>query len=270
MKRKYVITNCLNLFLCVFSSNSFAHHTAEHAIVLHTNDKWDECAMVIDPSLTQEEWKTFARDIASIIYFKPTTGAKNLGKGKFDISIESAVTEPLQDYNGSWNNTFSHPTSDHWLVGDDHKLQVPVITAHYGVADKIDVGIVYTNNFSSNYGWTGVDVKYAFLNISESRLSVATRLSAVMLTGVDDFDYYQSAVDLLASKDFKWFTPYAGIAGLYSVAIENTSKVALKHESAASMEAIVGTQLRWKYLSVGAEADIARINMYSIKIGASF
>jgi len=75
-------------FLFSIATNSVAHHVDEHAVELHTNDKWDECAMSIDPSLTQNQWQTFSKDLAPIIYFKPTNGAKPLGKGKFDIGLE--------------------------------------------------------------------------------------------------------------------------------------------------------------------------------------
>lgn len=118
-------------------------------MVLHTNNKWDDCAIVLDPSLTLDEWKTFSRDLASIIYFKPTTGAKPLGRGRFDVRVELSVTEPLKDYNGSWNNTFSHPTADHWLTGDNHRLALPVFTARYGVTEKVDVGAVFTKNWDA-------------------------------------------------------------------------------------------------------------------------
>jgi len=176
----------------------------------------------------------------------------------------------LKDYNGAWNNTFSHPEDDHWLVGDDHTLTLPVLTARMGITNNVDIGLIYTDSIEANYGWTGVDVKYAFHQDRRRGFFVATRLSTVVLTGVQDFNYYQGAVDLLVSKKVGWFTPYAGITAIYSVADENTDKVNLKKESSVATEAIVGTQFHWKYLSVAAEADIARINMYTVKIGATF
>lgn len=260
----------LPLFLFSIATNSFAHHEADHAVVLHTNDRWEECAMVIDPSLTQADWRTFTKDVSSILYFRPTSGAKPLGKAKFEIAMELSRTEPLKDYNDSWNNTFSHPDATHWLTPDNHRLSVPVITARVGVNDKLDAGFLYTNNFGANYGWTGVDLKYAFYQNRDQGVFIATRVSAAMLIRVQDFDYYQGAVDLLASKQIGWFAPYAGVTGMYSIADIDTTKAKLKQERYASMAAIVGTQFQWRYLSVAAEADIARTNMYTFKIGASF
>ncbi len=270
MKRNRCFVSFFCLFFFTTPATSFAHHSGDHEVVLHTNDKWDECAMVIDPSLTQAQWRTFTRDVASIVYFRPTNGAMPLGKGKFDIAMESSLTSPLKDYNDSWNNTFSHPYDTHWLVGDDHRLEVPVVTARYGIDDKLEAGIIYTNNFEANYGWSGVDVKYAFFHDPGRAVYGATRLSTVMLTGVADLDYYQVAVDLLVAKRLGMFTPYAGIAGLYSIAKEVTSKVDLADESYLSAEAIIGSQMHWKHLSIAAEIDFARINMYGLKVGATF
>lgn len=270
MQRMRGLFKFLSILIFTVSTNSFAHHSGEHAVTLHTNNTWDECAMVIDPSLTQSEWNTFAKDVGSLLYFRPTGGAKPLGKGVFDVALELGLTAPLKDYNGSWNNTFSHPTADHWLTGANHRLELPVLVVRGGVTDSIDAGVVFAQNVEANYGWAGVDAKYPFYHNPDERLYVATRISAVALTGVADFDYYQGAVDLLVSKGLWLFTPYVGIAGIFSTANEETDKVDLNRVNSVTAEAVVGTQFNWKYLSVAAEADFARINIYMIKIGAMF
>lgn len=83
-------------------------------------------------------------------------------------------------------------------------------------------------------------------------------------------DYYQVAADLLVWKEVWRFTPYAGVVGTYSVAMEETTKVDLSDQKAAQAEAILGTQFHWRHLSMSAEVDIARINMYTLKVGAAF
>lgn len=257
------------LFVLMWAGNATAHHTGAHAVVLHVNNSWDTCAIILDPSLTPGEWKTFNRDLASIIYFKPTTGAKPLGRGRFDVGVESSTTAPLTDWEGSWNNTFSHPSADHWLTGDNHRLTVPVITGRYGVTDRLDVGLVFADNWRSNYGWVGFDVKYAFYADRTRGLFLAARGSTVALTRVQDMDYYQGAADLLASKEWGWFTPYVGVAGTYSVGWEETDKVDLSRQRSAALEGILGTQFHWRALSLSAEMDVARINMYTLKVGVA-
>ena len=252
-------------FLTAISTASFA----DDGEAVHTNDRWEECAMDINSALTQSQWKQFNKNFSSILYFKPMSGAKPMGKGKFDISIEMSRTK-IDEHGGAWKNTFSHPEADHFLTDDDHQLQVPVLTARYGVTSDIDAGITYTKNPGSNYSWMGADAKYAFHQDKRRGISVATRLSTVILMGVEDFDYYLAAADLLVSKELGMFTPYAGVTAIASTANETTDEVNLKRENVASVEAIVGTQFQWSYLSVAAEADIARTNTYSVKVGAIF
>lgn len=172
--------------------------------------------MVIDPSLTQDAWGNFTKDVSSILYFKPTGGALPLGKFKWDI------------------------------------------------------GLNLTKSIGANYGFLGGSFKYAFINNKELKYAFAARTSYSTLFGVDDFSYNQITAEILASKTYGMFSPYVGLAGLFSTANETTNKVDLNRENYFSAQGILGTQFIWKYLSLGAEIDIARINMYTIKIGTTF
>ncbi len=115
------LTLCQILFTC---SASLAHHTGGHSVTLHTNNKWEDCAIVLDPSLTQSDFKAFAGEISELIYFRPLAGARPLSNFNFEIAIESRAAE-IEDWKPKWNNTFSHPDSMHTLVGDNHILTVP-------------------------------------------------------------------------------------------------------------------------------------------------
>jgi len=252
-------------FLTAISTAS----VADNAAPVHTNDRWEECAMDISPNLTQSQWKQFNKNFSSILYFKPMSGAKPMGKGKIDVSLEMSRTK-IDEHDGAWVNTFSHPESDHYLADDDHQLQIPVLTARYGVTNNLDAGVTYTKNPGSNYSWMGMDAKYVFHQEKQQGISVATRLSTVALMGVEDFDYYLAAADLLVSKELGMFTPYAGVTAIASTANETTDEVNLARDNAVSVEAIVGTQFQWSYLSIAAEADIARTNTYSVKVGVIF
>jgi hypothetical protein len=41
------------------------------AQVLHVNHRWEECAFVIDPSLTQDAWHQFVGEVGLVTYFRP-------------------------------------------------------------------------------------------------------------------------------------------------------------------------------------------------------
>jgi hypothetical protein len=112
--------------------------------------------------------------------------------------------------------------------------------------------------------------KYAFPHVPEHQVFVAARASAVKLIRAEDLDYHQIAFDLLATKDCTWAAPYVGIAALYSVASEHTSKVDLHNEYVAAAEVIVGSTFHWKRLRVAFEYDMSKIKMYTLKLGGSF
>src|SRR6185369_12332433 len=116
-------------------------------------------------------------------------------------------------------------------------LELPFVSARMGVNDRIDVGLGYAQNYGANYGWLSADVKYAFMNTEE--YAVAARLSFTSLLGVEDFNINQAAVDLLVSKKYNLFAPYAGVAAIFTTANETTSKVNLTRANYASLEPIV-------------------------------
>ena len=55
--------------------------------ILHTNNEWENCSMILDPSLTQESWHQFAEEMGMIAYFTPMGDIKPLGKMNFRISM---------------------------------------------------------------------------------------------------------------------------------------------------------------------------------------
>jgi hypothetical protein len=84
------------------------------AQTLHLNDRWDNCAIVIAPSLTQEAWREFVGEVGLVVYFRPLTDAKPLGRGRIEVAAVNWSTR-VDDTKPAWNDTFSHPDSTHWL-----------------------------------------------------------------------------------------------------------------------------------------------------------
>lgn len=247
-----------------------AHHDGDHAVTLHVNNTWSQCAMVIDPSLTQSEFHDFVKEAAPMLYFRPMAGAKPLGKFTFDLSLEYWKTTPIQDYAGKWNNTFTHPTADHWLTGDDHTLFFYVPRARMGITDSIDAEIYYAPAPGANYSFFGLAMKYAILNNPETGWGFAVRPTYSKLLGVADISYDSVAVDALASKDIGLFRPYGGAALLYGQGAETTSKVNLSNESTTALQWIIGSEFNYKHFSSSLEADFGAVNMYALKFGVSF
>ena len=82
---------------------------------LHTNDRWHECAIVLDPSLTQGAWRQFVDELGIVTYFRPLASAAPLGRGHFEVGLLNWGTR-IDDADAAWNDTFSHPDDSHELV----------------------------------------------------------------------------------------------------------------------------------------------------------
>lgn len=236
-----------------------AHHSGEHAVNLRLDSRYSECSMALDPSVTQQEFRDFGLEAGYILYFKPLAGAKPLGKFRFDIGLEQQRTSPLEDYKGKWNNTFVHPTADHYLVPDNHSLAIPLLHARMGLTDKLDLEAYATKNFGANYGFAGGAVKYALYFDANSPLAAATRMTYAALFGVADFNYHQVGLDAVLSYDIWLFRPFAGAGVTTGILAPTTAKVALQTEFIPAPVGIVGMQFVWNHLSIAAEADFGVI-----------
>jgi hypothetical protein len=234
------------------------------AQVLHVNDRWDECAIVIDQTLTQEAWHQFVTEVGLVAYFRPLASARPLGPRNFEFAILNWGTR-IDDADAAWNDTFSHPDSTHWLF-EGSALMIPGLMLRAGVTDRIDVGGYFTKAVGANYGLFGGQVQYNLLNDPVTNLAAASRLSFVRLYGPEDMSVSIYGLDFLVSKDFSRYSPYAGVSGYWSRGHETTSKVDLEDESVVGLQGMVGMAVRISVLRLGAEFNLANVPGYSFKV----
>jgi len=234
------------------------------AQVLHVNDRWSQCAIVIDPALTQDAWHQFVREAALVSYFRPLASAQPLGRMNFEVAVMNSFTR-IDDADPAWNDTFSHPDPTHWLF-DGSALPIPGLMARAGVTDRVDVGAYVTKSFGANYGILGGQVQYAFLLDVERGLAASARVNAVKLYGPEDLDLNVYGLDLVASKEISRFSPYAGVSGYWSRGRETTDKVSLEDESIVGLQGMVGLAVRVWTLRLGAEFNAASVPGYSFKL----
>lgn len=251
--------------LSVAAVMSAAFASALPAQKLHTNDRWKQCAMVIDPSLTQAAWHQFVSEVGLVVYYRPLTSAKPLGRGNVEFDLVNWATR-IDDADAAWNDTFSHPDSLHWLFEGD-ALKIPALMMRVGVTQRIDVGGYFTKSIGANYGMYGAEVQYAFLDDAEHNVTAAARVNAVQLFGPADLSAGVYGMDVVVSKDLKHIAPYAGISGFLSRGQEHSSKVNLANESVLGAQAMLGAAARIKGLRLGAEVNLARVPGYSFKVG---
>ena len=234
------------------------------AQVLHTNNRWDECSFLIDPSLTQASWRQFVKEAGLVTYFRPMVSAAPLGPRRFEVALVQWATG-IDDADDAWNDTFSHPDSTHWLFDGD-ALRIPGLMVRAGVTDRVDVGGYFTKAPGANYGFFGGQVQYAVLHDLDSNVSAAGRLGFVKMYGPEDLTASIYGLDFLVSKEISRFSPYAGVSGYLSRGHETTSKVDLEDESVLGVRGTVGLAVRIWTLSLGGEFNLAAVPGYSIKV----
>lgn len=244
-----------------------------HDVVLHVLNRWKECAIQLDPALTQEAWRQFVEEGGRLIYFRPLTGARPMGRGKWEISAVRWQTG-IDDTDPAWNDTFVHPDSTHWLH-EGSGLAFPGLTARVGVSSRVDVGAYFTKNVQSNYGVAGAQVQYAFVRDPASPWGAAARLSVVSLYGPADVNLAAAGLDLLASRRLAIVrkvsvTPYVGWSSIVSAGRETSDAVTLESEVAPTSQAMAGAVLEVAMVRIGAEFTTGRVATRSIKIGVAF
>jgi hypothetical protein len=243
-------------------------------VQLHVDPRWQECSFQLDPSLNQKEFHQFAREAGMVACFRPLTSARNLGAGRFEVSLLQWKTT-IDETKGAWNNTFVHPHAEHYLVGGP-ALAFPGLTAHAGITDKLDAGVYWTVRPGANYGFMGAQLQYGILNAAQHRFDLSSRLGFNSLYGPKDVSFAVYALDLLASKKFtvykNWLSlsPYAGASVCITRAHERSELVNLKDENVMGLQCMVGAVANVRNFSFAAEYNFAVVNTVSVRLGYNF
>lgn len=235
------------------------------AQALHVDDRWDECAIVLAPSLTQAAWHQFVGEIGQVVYFRPLASARPLGTGRFEVAILDWGSR-IDAADDAWNDTFVHPDSTHWLFEGD-ALMIPGLLVRAGVSERVDAGVYFTKSIGANYGFIGGQVQYALLHDADKALAAAARLSAVRLFGPDDLTAGVYGLDVVVSRDLSSaFSPYASVSGYLARGHERTAKVNLDDEKVLGVQGAVGMAVKVSVLRLGAEVSLGRVTGYSFKV----
>ncbi len=262
MRGKQLFAILILLVPLLFASPSYSQ-ADDSGVYWHIDPNVKSCSMVIDPSLTQDQWGKFTREAGAIISFKSLASAEPLGRLKFTFGVDYSVT-PVDQHDPAWINTFTHPGVD-CPLGD--QIKVPTLRARLGVSNTMDVGGYWTSAPRANYGYVGGEFRYAFLRESARVPAAAAVTSFTVLTGVPDFNFSIYSVGVVASKRIAAFTPYLGVRESLAVATETTAKVDLKRENPLITQGFIGaTYSLWK-LGLAAEYNVAEVNTFAFVIG---
>lgn len=266
MTRRRLISTAVALTTAIFPLQAFAQDIPK----LHVNPRWKECSFQLDPALTQAAWHQFTQEAGLVVYFRPLSDARPIGKGHFEVSASLAKTG-IDDADAAWNDTFVHPDADHVLF-EGNGLEMPGLMVRAGVTGRSDLNLWVTKNPGANYGFYGVQVQRALTGDAEAKWSTAARVSVVSMFGPSDLDFRVYGADLVASRQVRlarWasLSPYAGVSGYLASSHEKTTAVNLDDERVLGAQANIGAALQISAARLSVEYNVARVRSLSIKAG---
>lgn len=262
----------VTLAICSCYFNAFAQK--EKLVKLHVDTRWKDCSFQLDPSLTQQEWRKFTKELGMFTYFRSLADAKPMGKWRFEVSRMQWNTK-FNDTDPAWNNTFVHPDSTHYLK-DGSRLPFPGLSGRLGITDKLDLGLFWTKNFNANYGVWGGQIQYNLVNDLEKRWATSARLSFTSLYGPEDLNLNTYGIDLLASKEFPIYSdkvfiaPYLGVSSYLIRSHEKSDVVDLTNENVVGLQSMVGAVLKVPFVRLAMEYNFANVSTISFKLGVAF
>ena len=207
-------------------------------------------------ALNQTEFLALSKDLAAVTSIKAIEPATPLGISGFEVSGSAAVTPTKAG--SAWTK----------VSGDSiENLVQTKLTISKGLPGGWDVGAFVSKVASTNVSATGVHVKYALLEGNSITPAIALRGSHSRMRGTSQMELSNTGLDLLISKGFVGFTPYAGVGTVYSSATA-TGK---SDESFTQSKAFAGVSWNILLLNLSAEYDrTGKNSTVGVKAGLRF
>lgn len=271
MKRPGRVTATLGIAIALALPTAAAAHGATgedpRGVGLHVGDAYQSCYFDLHPELTEGDFQTFAAEAGQMARFRQMSSADTLGAGSFDLSLGYAYFF-LDDTKGAWNDTMSHPEADHYL---GQQLGLPLLAVRVGVTDRVDTELYGTLNPDSNYGLVGVASKIRVLQQSEGMpVSVAVRPSVSALLGPAEVQVWNLAGDLSVSRSFHGLSPFLGVSLASTLAVDASADTEVGNQVAFRPVGFAGLDYSWRFLSVGAQAELSDLPALGLRVGGRF
>lgn len=259
------------IFIAFLLSSGVARaHGGSHAPDpnLHVDPSLEDCEVHFAPELSQAAFRRFTREFGSAGAFKQMGPPNTLGQWRVAIGIEY-MRFHVDEHSDAWNDTFSHPDATHELGSD---LAYPKLKLRVGVTDDTDVGLFFTMNPTSNYGFVGIDVKHALLQQDESMpLTLAVRGAYTKTLFVGDMDMHAATAGVSVGRTFwRTLTPYVGAGGDLVLARETAKTVELDTEVVAAPHAFAGIEAAFWHVALGVEGHYGAIPTLQAQVSAVF
>jgi opacity protein-like surface antigen len=235
---------------------------------LHVDASVKDCSVRFASSLTQDAFHRFVREFGSVSAFKQGAPPVPLAAGDLVLSAEW-MSFTVEEHAAAWNDTFTHPTAHHPLGAEK---SFPKLHLRGGLTDRLEMGAFYTANPEANYGWAGIDLKYAILDQRAGEpVSLAVRGAYTKTLYVSDMNMHAVTADVSVGRTL-WgvVTPYAGVGLDGVLALETSPAVRLEDEAASVAHAFTGVEVRYWRLTAGAELQVGALTNWQAQLGFVF
>lgn len=237
---------------------------------LHVNPRWEECSFQLSAALTQSAWRQFTEEAGLVVYFRPLSDARPMGRGNFEVSAVRWETG-IDDADPAWNDTFVHPDADHVLF-EGSRLAFPGLMVRAGVTSNTDIGLYVTKSPGANYGFYGAQLQRSIFQSATGRWAGATRVSFVSMYGPEDLEFTVYGADAIVSRTItvaRWasLSPYAGISAHLSTSHEKSAVVDLEDERVLGAQATLGAAIQLSRTRLAMEYNAAKVGTISFKVG---
>jgi hypothetical protein len=210
--------------------------------------------------LIQADFRSLSEDLGAALSYKAVIPAKPLGITGFDLGVEVSATK-LQ-HRDAWDRASSGTVSD--------TVYIPKLHLHKGLPAGFDLGAFYTSVPDSNIKLWGAEVRYAILEGGVVEPALGLRGTYSKLTGVSELDFHTTGLELLVSKGFAIFTPYAGVGRIWTTS-EPVGVSNIKKEEFSQGKYFVGGNLNFGLVNLALEADkTGDATSYNAKLGFRF
>lgn len=236
--------------------------------MLHVDPSVKDCSVRFASNLTQDAYHRFVREFGSVSAFKQGASPAPLAAGDVVLGAEY-MSFTVEEHAAAWNDTFTHPTAHHPLGAEK---SFPKLHLRVGLTDRLEVGASYSANPDANYGWAGIDVKYALLDQRAGEpVSLALRGAYTKTLYVSDMNMHSVTADVSVGRTF-WgrVTPYAGVGVDGVLALETSPAVQLKDEAVTAPHAFAGVEVRVWRLTAGAEIQAGPLTSWQAQLGFVF
>ncbi|MHB8622614.1 MAG: hypothetical protein ACYC9J_03950 [Sulfuricaulis sp.] len=210
--------------------------------------------------LKQQDFHLLSEDLGSIASYKGVIPATPLGITGFDIGLDITATNLA--HKDSWQRATSGTVPS--------TVYVPKLQADKSLPFGFDIGAFYSSVPNSNIKLWGSELRYAILEGGVTEPALAVRGTYSKITGVNELNFHTTGLELLVSKGFAVFTPYAGVGRIWTtsdpVGISNISK-----EEFSQGKYFVGGDINFALVNFALEADkTGAATSYSAKLGFRF